>query len=163
MNIINVLISCVGSQDRPRYGSMLERYREINVIAESGELYGSNVWVALGRCDVLLINEAVIDQYGFQALRSVISSYPRIKVLLILEKESQYRALTAVSQGIQGVITRASCGGDMLQKAVKALFNGEAWVSRELLPSIYNQLYYIYNKSPRGQGPMTIDGWEKMN
>ena len=142
MKKINVLISCVGPQDHPGCGDLLERCREINVLAESGELYGSNVWVALGRCDVLLINEAVIDQYGFQALHSVISGYPRVKVLLILEKESQYKTLTAVTQGVQGVITQACCS-DLLRKAVNALFNGEAWVSRELLQSLRNQFCTI--------------------
>lgn len=162
MKKINVLISCVGAQLHPGYSELLARYRDINVIAESGELYGSNIWVALGHCDVLVIDEAIIDQYGFQALHSVISGYPRVKVLLILEKDSQYKVLTAVSRGIQGVLTRASCR-DKLRKAVIALFNGEAWVSRGLLQSIRNQLYYLNNKPPCGQESRVSDGWERMN
>ncbi|MGB5305223.1 MAG: hypothetical protein WBO06_14810 [Gammaproteobacteria bacterium] len=162
MKTINVLISCVGAQARPGYCYLLERYREFNVIAESGELYGSSVWVGLSHCDVLVIDEGVIDQYGFQALRSVIASYPRIKVLLIQENESQLRALTAVAQGIQGVMTQAS-SCDMLHKAVIALYSGEAWVSRGLLPGIHMLLKFKHNNPsvdhPRG----TNDSWAKLN
>ena len=86
-----------------------------------------------------MLDEAAMEQVGYQTIRSMLEYYPSIRSLMVVEGEHEYKTLAAVSLGVQGVIGRSSTVS-MLRKAIIALYSGEAWLSRGLAAPLRNQL-----------------------
>ena len=139
MKKINVTVVCVGNYGSPGCAELLADCPEINLVAQPGGLNEAGIWMALGGSDVLVLDEAVMEQAGYQAIRSLHEYYPSIRSLMVVEGEHEYKTLAAVSLGVQGVIGHASIVS-MLRKAIIALYSGEAWLSRGLVQPIRNQL-----------------------
>ena len=130
---------CVGNHGSPDCAELLADCPEVKLVAQAGGLHEAGVWVALGRCDVLVLDVAVMEQAGHHAIRSLHEYYPSVRSLMVVEGEPDYKTLAAVSLGVQGVIGRASTVS-MLRKAIVALYSGEAWLSRGLIQPLRNQL-----------------------
>ncbi|MGB5717014.1 MAG: hypothetical protein WBN81_07960 [Gammaproteobacteria bacterium] len=139
MKKINVTVVCAGNHAYPGCAELLADCPEVNLVAQPGGLNEAGIWVALGRSDVLVLDEAVMEQAGHQAIRSLHEYFPTIRSLMVVEGEHEYKTLAAVSLGVQGVIGRASTVS-MLRKAIIALYSGEAWLSRGLAQPLRNQL-----------------------
>jgi DNA-binding NarL/FixJ family response regulator len=139
MKRINVTVVGAGSAAYPGCAELLADCPEVNLVAQLSGLNAGGIWVALGRSDVLVLDEAVMEQAGYRAIQSLHEYYPSIRTLMVVECEQEYKTLAAVSLGVQGVIGRASIVA-MLRKAVFALYSGEAWLSRGLAQPLRNQL-----------------------
>jgi DNA-binding NarL/FixJ family response regulator len=139
MKKINVTIACLGSMVYPDCADLLADCPDINLVAQPAGLNEGGAWEALGRSDVLVLDEAAMEQVGYQAIRYLHEYYPSIRSLMVVEGEHDYKTLAAVSLGVQGVIGRASTV-PMLRKAIIALYSGEAWLSRGLAAPLRNQL-----------------------
>lgn len=139
MKKINITVVCVGKYGYPGCAELLSDCPEMNIVAQPGGLNEAGIWVALGRSDVLVLDEAAMEQAGHHAIRSLHEYYPSIRSLMVVEGEHEYKTLAAVSLGVQGVISRTSTVS-MLRKAIIALYSGEAWLSRGLAQPLRNQL-----------------------
>ena len=143
MKKINVTLVRDGSLDYPDCAALLADCPGIDLVAQLTDLNAAGLRTALGRSDVLVLEEAVMEQNGYQSLRSLHEDYPSIRSLVVVETEHEYKTLAAVSLGIQGVIGRASTVS-LLCKAVFALYSGEAWLSRGLAQPLREQLNQHY-------------------
>lgn len=139
MRKINVTVFTAGVEDYPGCADLLEAFPELHVVAHPGGLYEPGAWPAISQSDVVLMDEAVLERDGVDAVRRICDSYPLVKLLLILEQDSEERVLEALSLGIAGVMERISLVST-LRKAIPVLHSGEAWVSRGLVPSLRRQL-----------------------
>jgi DNA-binding NarL/FixJ family response regulator len=139
MKKINITVACVGDEVYPGCVDLLAACPAINIVARPAGLNETGTWAALGQSDVLLLDEAVLEQDGHHTVRAIHDSYPLLRSLLILDNETQQEMLTVLSLGILGVIGRASMTS-LLCKAVSAICAGEAWLSRELVPPLRRQL-----------------------
>jgi len=139
MKIINITVICVGDETYPGCIDLLEDCPSINVIARPTGLNEAGAWVALGRSDVLLIDEAFLENEGHDAVCDIHASFPSLKSLMIIENESRQEMVTILSLGVLGVIKRASITS-MLCKAVSAIFAGEAWLSRGMVQPLRKRL-----------------------
>lgn len=139
MKKINITVVCVGDEAYPGCIDLLAACPEINIVAQPTGLNEAGTWVALGQSDVLLLDEAVLEQDGHYVVREIHDSYPLLRSLLILEKETQQEMVTVLSLGILGVIGRESTIS-LLCKAVSAIYAGEAWLSRGMVQPLRRQL-----------------------
>ena len=139
MKKINITVICVGDEDYPGCVDLLAIYPEINIVARPTGLNEAGTRTALARSDVLLLDEAVLDQDGHHAVRAIHDGFPLLRSLLILENESQREMMTVLSLGILGVIRRESTTSQLC-KAVSAICAGEAWLSREMVRPLRRQL-----------------------
>ena len=139
MKKINLTVICVGDETYPGCVDLLEDCPSINVIARPSGLSEAGAWVALGRSDVLLFDEALLENEGHDAVRDIHASFPSIRSLMIIENESRQEMVSVLSLGVLGVITRASMTS-MLCKAVSAIFTGEAWLSRGMVQPLRKRL-----------------------
>jgi DNA-binding NarL/FixJ family response regulator len=139
MKKINVTVVCVGDESYPGCVDLLTACPGINIVARKTGLDEAGTWVALGRSDVLLLDEAVLEQDGHQAIRAIHDSYSSLKSLLIIENETEQEMVTVLSLGIQGVIRRGSATS-FLCKAIAAICAGEAWLSRGMAQPLYRKL-----------------------
>ena len=139
MKKINITVVCVGDEAYPGCVDLLAACPAINIVARPAGLNEMGTWAALGQSDVLLLDEAVLEQDGHHTVRAIHDSYPLLRSLLILDNGTQQEMLTVLSLGILGVIGRDSMIS-LLCKAVSAICAGEAWLSRELVPPLRRQL-----------------------
>jgi len=139
MKKINITVVCVGDEGYPGCIDLLAACPTINIVARPTGLNEAGTWTALGQSDVLLLDEAVLEQDGHQAVRTLHDSYPLLRSLLILENETRQEMVTVLSLGILGVIRRESTTS-LLCKAVSVICAGEAWLPREMVQPLRRQL-----------------------
>ena len=139
MKKINITVVCVGDESYPGCVDLLAACPEINIVARPTGLNEAGAWAALGQSDVLLLDEAALEQDGHHAVRTIHDSYPLLRSLLLLENETQQEMVTVLALGILGVIRRESMTS-LLCKAVSTICAGEAWFSREMLQPLRRQL-----------------------
>ncbi len=91
MKKINITVICVGDESYPGSVDLLTECPAINIVARPTGLDEAGAWVALGRSDVLLLDEAMLEQEGQQAVRAIHDSYPLLKSLLVVEQQTQQK------------------------------------------------------------------------
>jgi len=141
MNKINVTILCAGMEEFPRCSDLLETCPEISILARPASINETGAWIALGRSDILILDEVALKQDGLESIRGLLRSQPSSRSLLIIEKYNQNNILSALSLGVKGVIVRDSLFSE-LTRALTALYIGDAWVSRVLAEPIRDELVY---------------------
>lgn len=139
MKKINITVVCEEQPGLPGCAELLADYPSFNIVAQPSGLYEPGIWAALGRSDVLVLDERAMQEAGYQAIRSLHDCYPAMRSLMVVEGEHKYKTLAAVSLGILGVIERSSTVA-MLYRAVIALYSGEAWLSRGLAQPLRDQV-----------------------
>ena len=139
MKKINITVVCVGDKGYPGSVDLLAACPTINIVAQPTGLNEAGTWTAIGQSDVLLLDEAVLEQDGHHAVQTIHDRYPLLRSLLILDDETQQEMVTVLSLGILGVIRRESMTS-LLCKAVSAICAGEAWLSREMVQPLGRQL-----------------------
>ena len=139
MKKINITVICVGDESYPGCIDLLTECPAVNIVARPTGLDEAGAWVALGRSDVLLLDEAMLEQEGQQAVRAIHDSYPLLKSLLVVEQQTQQEMMMVLSLGILGVIGRESMTAQLC-KAISTIGAGEAWLSREMVRPLRRQL-----------------------
>jgi DNA-binding NarL/FixJ family response regulator len=162
MRKINVTIICARAEEYPGCGDLLEDCPEISIVARTGGLYEPGSWAALGRSDILLLDEAAIEQDGLDVVLNVHDRYPLLGSLLIMEIFNKNMAMSALSRGIRGVMERAATVS-ALRKAIAAIYSGEAWLARGFVEPLRNELIYMERKLHWENQSLVEGRWEKMN
>ena len=131
---------------------------DIVLIAIPSGLTQQGAWLALSGSDVVIIEEAVIRQEGFETVSMLLESYPDLKCLVIMEKENEPGMIWAVMQGIHGVMARGNRAW-LLGKAIRQLHAGEIWMSRGLLTPLRKELLMQQGRGHPGNHSVAIDEW----
>jgi DNA-binding NarL/FixJ family response regulator len=139
MKKINITVVCAGDEHFPGCVDLLAAYPEIRIVAQTTGLLESGTRAALASSDVLLLDEAVLDQDGYHAVSAIHASYPLLRSLLILENESPQEVMAMLSLGILGVIRRESTTSHLC-KAIIAICAGEAWLPRKMVRPLHRHL-----------------------
>jgi DNA-binding NarL/FixJ family response regulator len=141
MKNINVTIMCAGMEEFPRCSDLLESCPAVSVIAQPETINEVGAWMAIGRSDILILDEAALEQDGLDSVCGLLASQPSARSLLIVDKYNKNNILSAFSLGVRGVIARDSLFSE-LTRALTAIYVGEAWVSRGLVEPIRDELVY---------------------
>jgi two-component system invasion response regulator UvrY len=162
MKKINLTIINGGLQRFPGCADILESCPQFRIITRAGGVHEPGAWSAMGQSDVVLLDEAVIEQDGSDAVRSIVDCYPLLKVLLILDDECPDRVMEAIALGVAGVMGRSAIRS-MLHKAIPALYAGESWISRDLAYSLRKQLNQGKQNASGATQSTSIPGRWKFN
>lgn len=162
MKKINITVICIGDESYPGCIDLLTECPAINIVARPTGLDESGAWVALGRSDVLLLDEATLEQEGQQAVRAIHDSYPLLKSLLVVEQHTQQEMLTVLSLGILGVISRESITRQLC-KAISTIGAGEAWMSRGMVQPLRRQLEQGLRLSETSEPRLEVPGRTKLH
>jgi len=153
---------CAGMEEFPRCNDLLESCPAVSVIAQPETINEAGAWMAIGRSDILILDEAALEQDGLDSVRELLAKQTLAGSLLIVDKYNKNKILSAISLGVRGVIARDSLFSE-LTRALTAIYVGEAWVSRGLAEPIRNELVYR-EKLARWAGHSLLQpGWDRMN
>jgi DNA-binding NarL/FixJ family response regulator len=114
---------------------LVEQNPDIELVALSSCADPRDVWMALSRSDIALIDEELM-QYddGGETLGALLAGNPGVKFLAIMKNFNEDRMLWAITQGVRGVILRRELM-KLLGKAIRQVHQGEVWMPRDLLNS----------------------------
>ena len=153
---------CVGDENYPGCIDLLTHCPAINIVARLSGLDESGAWVALGRSDVLLLDEAMLEQEGQQAVRAIHDSFPQLKSLLVVEQQTQQEMMQVLSLGIFGVIGRESITAQLCT-AISTIGAGEAWLSRGMMQPLHWQLGQDLRPSETSEQRREMPGRTKLH
>ena len=162
MKNIKVTIMCAGVEEFPRCSDLLASCPSVSIIAQPESINEAGTWMAIGRSDILILDEAALQQDGLDWVRGLQASQPSVKSLLIVKNNNKNNILTAISQGIMGVVAQDSLFSE-LTRALTAIYLGEAWVSRGLVEPIRDELVYRERLAHWAGHSRLQPGWDRMN
>jgi len=112
---------------------------DIDLIANPSSLTQQGAWLALALTDVVVIDEDVIRQEGFEAVRMLLAGYPQLRCLITINKYNENKMIWAIMQGARGVMLHDEVDL-LLGKAIRRVNQGEIWLSRGLLETLRDKL-----------------------
>jgi len=128
---------------------LMEQNPDIELVALTSGADPRDVWMALSRSDIAVIDEEIM-QYddGGETLSVLLAGNPGVKFLAIMKNFNEDRMLWAITRGVRGVILRRELM-KLLGKAIRRVHQGEVWMPRDLLNSFRN---VINREEPRFAG-----------
>ena len=128
---------------------LVEQNTDIELVALTSGADPRDVWMALSRSDIEVIDEEIM-QYddGGETLSVLLAGNPGVKFLAIMKNFNEDRMLWAISRGVRGVILRRELM-KLLGKAIRRVHQGEVWMPRDLLNSFRD---VINREEPRFAG-----------
>jgi DNA-binding NarL/FixJ family response regulator len=114
---------------------LVEQNPDIELVSLSSGADPRDVWMALSRSDIAVIDEEIM-QYddGGETLGVLLAGNPGVKFLAIMKNFNEDRMLWAITRGVRGVILRRELM-KLLGKAIRQVHQGEVWMPRDLLNS----------------------------
>jgi DNA-binding NarL/FixJ family response regulator len=134
MKKINMTYISSRKTARLECAQLVEHNPDIELVAITPGSAQRDVWMALSRSDVAVIDEEVMQHEGGEILVMLLAGNPGVKFLVIMENFNEDRMLWAITQGVRGVILRCELL-QLLGKAIKQVYQGEVWIPRNLLNS----------------------------
>jgi DNA-binding NarL/FixJ family response regulator len=105
---------------------------DIDVIAIPSGLTQQGAWLALAMTDVVVIEEDVIRQEGFEAVRMLLAGYPQLRCLIVMNIYNKNKMIWTITQGVRGVMLHDEADL-LLAKAIRHVDQGEIWLPRALM------------------------------
>ena len=124
MKKINVTIMCAGIEGFPRCSDLLESYPVVSVVAQPENLNEEGARLAIRHSDILVLDEAALEQDGLDSLRELLAEQTPAGGLLIADKGNKKKILSAISLGVRGVVARDSLFAE-LPRARRDIYVGE--------------------------------------
>jgi DNA-binding NarL/FixJ family response regulator len=112
---------------------LVEQNPDIELVALTSGADQRDVWMALSRSDVAVIDEEIMQYDGGERLGMLLAGNPGVKFLAIMKISTRQDAM-GIIQGVRGVILRRELL-QLLGKAIKQVHQGEVWMPRNLLNS----------------------------
>jgi len=141
---------------------LVEQNPDIELVALTSGVDRRNIWLALSRSDIAVIDEESL-QYddGGETLSVLLAGNPGVRFLAIMKNFNEDRMLWAITQGVRGVILRRELM-KLLGKAIRQVHQGEVWMPRDLLSSFRDA---INREDPLlvGREPAAINPWLKLH
>ncbi|MGI4829262.1 MAG: response regulator [Janthinobacterium lividum] len=96
--------------------------------------------------DILLLDLAMPKLPGLEAMRSIMSRSPRVKILLLTSTISTQQIIEALQIGARGIVLKDSVAGD-LGEALKSVLNGDYWIGGKRVINLLTALHELMQKA----------------
>ena len=129
MKIITVTFISARDSARLDCAELVAENPDIDVIAIPSGLTQQGTWLALALTDVVVIEEDVIRQEGFESVSMLLAGYPQLRCLVMMNEFNKNKMLWTITQGVRGVMLHDEADL-LLAKAVRHVDQGEIWLPR---------------------------------
>lgn len=96
--------------------------------------------------DVLLLDLAMPKLPGLEAMRSIMTRSPRVKILLLTSTISTQQVIEALQIGARGIVLKDSVAGD-LGEALRAVLSGDYWIGGQRVNNLLTALHDLMQKA----------------
>ena len=118
---------------------LLKQNGDIALVALTSGTAQRDIWLALSRSDVAVIDEEIMYFDGGETLALLLACNPGVKFLAVMNNPNEDKMLWAITHGVRGVILRRELL-QLLARAIRQVHRGEVWMPRNLLNSFRDAL-----------------------
>ncbi len=138
-NPIRILMA----DDHPlfRFGlrKFLEAQADLRVVGEAQDGRQALDLVRQGGADILLLDLAMPNMPGLDALRELMEEKSEIRTIMLTASIEKNQIVQALQLGARGVVLKDSAT-EVLLKAIRAVHQGQFWVGRESVGNLIDTL-----------------------
>jgi two-component system nitrate/nitrite response regulator NarL len=102
------------------------------------------------RPDILLLDLAMPQLPGLEALRQLADMRPAVQVILLTAKIEKPQLLEALQRGARGILLKDSAPNDLV-KAVRAVAAGQYWMGQSAVASLVEVINLLNEQEPAEQ------------
>ena len=139
MTPIQILIVDDHSIVRQGIRSLLSNYLDLIVAGEAASVAAALEWLNTGTPDVILLDIRMPDGSGLSLLRSLRTTLPMVKVLILTSFDDDDYVLEAMRHGAAGYVLKGA-SDEMLVNAIRAVMQGETVLSSQVTEQIVQRL-----------------------
>jgi len=126
---------------------------DLEVIADTDEARQAAGLAAEHTPDVMLLDIRMPGTSGLEVIGAVHEASPSTKVLILTASDDRRDHVAALTQGARGIMMKDSAA-ETLVTAIRAVYNGQAWVDREITGTLLEELAHRGNPAEAGaEGP----------
>ncbi len=96
--------------------------------------------------DILLLDLLMPRLPGLEAMRSILSGAPTIKVLLLTSTITTQQIIEALQIGARGIVTKDSLASD-LQTAIRSVMGGDYWIGGRRVGNLVAALHELMQQA----------------
>ncbi len=117
-------------------------------VAQAATLEQARAWLAANRCDLMLLDLGLGDDFSLTALPALRQSYPDLKIIVLTSMAEELYAERALRAGADGYLMKSALGQTLLE-AVERVMSGQVYLSSDLGSALLRRLTGQSNAAPR--------------
>ena len=118
---------------------LLEAEERFELIGEASDGVEAIALVGKLQPDVLLLDLAMPNLAGLDALAQVVQAKPSVRVIILAASVDRAEIIKALQLGARGIVLKTAAT-QLLYKCIYAVVAGEMWVGRESVPDLVGAL-----------------------
>ena len=132
---------------------ILSMEEDLAVVADSDDARQAASIAAESRPDVMLLDIRMPGTSGLEVIGPVHEASPATRVLILTASDDRRDHVAALTQGARGILMKDSAA-QTLVTAIRAVYDGQAWVDREITGTLLEELAHRGGPEQQGQeGP----------
>ncbi len=132
---------------------ILSMEEDLAVVADSDDARQAAAIAAESRPDVMLLDIRMPGTSGLEVIGPVHEASPATRVLILTASDDRRDHVAALTQGARGILMKDSAA-QTLVTAIRAVYDGQAWVDREITGTLLEELAHRGGPEQQGQaGP----------
>ena len=117
-------------------------------VAEAASLEQARAWLAANRCELMLLDLGLGDDFSLTALPALRESYPGLKIIVLTSMAEELYAERALRAGADGYLMKSALGQTLLD-AVDRVLAGQVYLSPDLGSALLRRLTGQASAAPR--------------
>jgi len=142
---IKVIISDDHKIMRDGLKSMLEKQRDIEIIAEASDGRTTVELAIKLKPDVIIMDVAMPDMNGIEATRQIIKKSPKIKVVALSMHSDKQFILEMLNAGASGYLLK-DCAFHELINAIHSVASNRSYLSPEIADAMIKEYKHVISK-----------------
>ncbi len=107
--------------------AFIEKQDDLIVVGESGDVSGTEKWMAENEVDVLILDINMPGPPAFQLVENIKKQYPEVSVLVLTMHDEEHYLKEFFRLGAKGFMVKSSTGDELVQ-AIRKIYQGHDFI-----------------------------------
>jgi len=134
---------------REGVSSLLKRDDRFEILSEADDGVSALETIKEAIPDIVLMDVKMPGMSGIEAARKMLSTYPKLKVIMITASEKEDDLFEAVKAGAQGYILKTVTDSKYMRDAIASVAAGDAIIPPAMVPRLLNEFATLSEDQPK--------------
>ena len=134
---------------REGISSLLKRDDRFEILSEADDGISALEIIKEAIPDIVLMDVKMPGMSGIETARKMLSTYPKLKVIMITASEKEDDLFEAVKAGAQGYILKTVTDSKYMCKAIASVAAGDAIIPPAMAPRLLNEFATLSGAQPK--------------